>query len=108
MLAIILVDYNLTMSEKPNGGPIRLLDEALLNGTILLILVSCPAIPKQLKQEPAPPLPMRLVGYVGIFIRTYAKDISRSGRRGLVAWHCDRCGFNHCDHCGKEARGCFA
>lgn len=40
-LAIILVGYNIIIGETPNGEPIRLLDEDVLNGTILLILVSC-------------------------------------------------------------------
>ncbi|UOR06575.1 cation:proton antiporter [Hymenobacter aerilatus] len=40
-LAIILVGYNIIIGETPSGLPIRLLDEDVLNGTILLILVSC-------------------------------------------------------------------
>lgn len=40
-LAIILVGYNIIIGETPAGEPIRLLDEDILNGTILLILVSC-------------------------------------------------------------------
>lgn len=40
-LAIILVGYNIIIGEDPNGSPIRLLDEDILNGTILLILISC-------------------------------------------------------------------
>jgi len=40
-LAIILVGYNIIIGETPNGAPVRLLDEDVLNGTILLILVSC-------------------------------------------------------------------
>jgi nucleotide-binding universal stress UspA family protein len=40
-LAIILVGYNIIIGETPTGGPIRLLNEDVLNGTILLILVSC-------------------------------------------------------------------
>lgn len=40
-LAIILVGYNIIIGETPNGDPIRLLDEDVLNGTIILILVSC-------------------------------------------------------------------
>ncbi len=40
-LAIILVGYNIIIGETPYGEPIRLLDEDILNGTILLILVSC-------------------------------------------------------------------
>jgi Kef-type K+ transport system membrane component KefB len=40
-LAIILVGYNIIVGETANGEPIRLLDEDVLNGTILLILISC-------------------------------------------------------------------
>ena len=40
-LAIILVGYNIIIGETPAGEPIRLLTEDVLNGTILLILVSC-------------------------------------------------------------------
>ncbi|MDR6809600.1 Kef-type K+ transport system membrane component KefB [Dyadobacter sp. BE34] len=40
-LAIILVGYNIIIGETASGQPIRLLDEDILNGTILLILVSC-------------------------------------------------------------------
>lgn len=40
-LAIILVGYNIIIGETANGEPIRLLDEDVLNGTILLILISC-------------------------------------------------------------------
>lgn len=40
-LAIVLVGYNIIIGETPDGLPIRLLDEDVLNGTILLILISC-------------------------------------------------------------------
>ncbi|MEO6683004.1 MAG: cation:proton antiporter [Ginsengibacter sp.] len=40
-LAIILVGYNIIIGETTDGIPIRLLDEDILNGTILLILISC-------------------------------------------------------------------
>jgi Kef-type K+ transport system membrane component KefB len=40
-LAIVLVGYNIIIGETPAGDPIRLLDEDVLNGTILLILISC-------------------------------------------------------------------
>jgi Kef-type K+ transport system membrane component KefB len=40
-LAIILVGYNIITGETASGEPIRLLSEDVLNGTILLILVSC-------------------------------------------------------------------
>jgi hypothetical protein len=40
-LAIILVGYNIIVGETANGEPIRLLNEDVLNGAILLILLSC-------------------------------------------------------------------
>lgn len=40
-LAIILVGYNIIIGETAAGVPIRLLNEDILNGTILLILFSC-------------------------------------------------------------------
>jgi Kef-type K+ transport system membrane component KefB len=40
-LAIILVGYNIIIGETSSGEPIRLLNEDVLNGTIILILVSC-------------------------------------------------------------------
>ncbi len=40
-LAIVLVGYNIIIGETPGGEPIRLLDENILNGTVLLILISC-------------------------------------------------------------------
>lgn len=40
-LAIILVGYNIIVGETTTGEPIRLLNEDVLNGTILLILISC-------------------------------------------------------------------
>lgn len=40
-LASVLVGYNIILGESPNGEPIRLLNEHVLNGSILLILVSC-------------------------------------------------------------------
>lgn len=40
-LAIVLVGYNIIIGETVNGEPIRLLNEDVLNGTILLILISC-------------------------------------------------------------------
>lgn len=40
-LAIILVGYNIITGETATGEPIRLLNEDVLNGTVLLILVSC-------------------------------------------------------------------
>lgn len=40
-LAIILVGYNIIIGESASGEPVRLLNEDVLNGTILLILISC-------------------------------------------------------------------
>lgn len=40
-LAVVMVGYNITIGTTPEGLPIRLLDEAVLNGTILMILVTC-------------------------------------------------------------------
>ncbi|WP_207534168.1 cation:proton antiporter [Desertivirga arenae] len=40
-LAIVLVGYNIILTETETGDPIRLLSEDVLNGTILLILISC-------------------------------------------------------------------
>lgn len=40
-LASVMVGYNIILGENENGEPIRLLNESVLNGSILLILVSC-------------------------------------------------------------------
>lgn len=40
-LAVVMVGYNITIGTTAEGLPIRLLDEAVLNGTILMILVTC-------------------------------------------------------------------
>lgn len=40
-LAVVLVGYNIVTGEQPDGQPIRLLSESILNGTILMILVTC-------------------------------------------------------------------
>ncbi|RYZ45881.1 MAG: cation:proton antiporter, partial [Sphingobacteriales bacterium] len=40
-LAIVLVGYNIILGETATGEPIRLLNEDVLNGTILMILVTC-------------------------------------------------------------------
>jgi Kef-type K+ transport system membrane component KefB/nucleotide-binding universal stress UspA family protein len=40
-LAAILVAYNIIIGKTPSGEPIRLLNESVLNGTILMILVTC-------------------------------------------------------------------
>lgn len=40
-LATVMVGYNIIIGETALGEPIRLLDESVLNGSILLILVSC-------------------------------------------------------------------
>lgn len=40
-LAAVMVGYNIIISETAAGEPVRLLNEHVLNGSILLILVSC-------------------------------------------------------------------
>ncbi|WP_291779563.1 cation:proton antiporter [Cecembia sp.] len=40
-LAAVLVGYNVILGENQDGEPIRLLSESVLNGTILMILVTC-------------------------------------------------------------------
>jgi Kef-type K+ transport system membrane component KefB len=40
-LAAVLVGYNVILGEAEDGQPIRLLSESILNGTILMILVTC-------------------------------------------------------------------
>ena len=40
-LAAVLVGYNVILGTTPNGEPIRLLNESVLNGTIVMILVTC-------------------------------------------------------------------
>ncbi|QOW10986.1 cation:proton antiporter [Kaistella flava (ex Peng et al. 2021)] len=40
-LATVTVGYNIIIGETDLGEPIRLLDESVLNGSILLILISC-------------------------------------------------------------------
>jgi nucleotide-binding universal stress UspA family protein len=40
-LAAVLVGYNIVLGTDANGEPIRLLSESILNGTILMILVTC-------------------------------------------------------------------
>lgn len=40
-LAAVLVGYNVILSYAPNGDPIRLLNDDVLNGTIIMILVTC-------------------------------------------------------------------
>ncbi|ANH81521.1 sodium:proton antiporter [Niabella ginsenosidivorans] len=40
-LAAVMVGYNIIISETPDGEPVRLLNEAVLNGSILVILVTC-------------------------------------------------------------------
>lgn len=40
-LASVMVGYNIIISETANGESVRLLSEHVLNGSILLILVSC-------------------------------------------------------------------
>lgn len=40
-LAAVMVGYNIILGTTPDGEPIRLLNESVLNGTILMILVTC-------------------------------------------------------------------
>lgn len=40
-LAAVMVGYNVVLGTTPEGEPIRLLNESVLNGTILMILVTC-------------------------------------------------------------------
>jgi Kef-type K+ transport system membrane component KefB/nucleotide-binding universal stress UspA family protein len=40
-LAAVLVGYNIVLGQAEDGKPIRLLSENVLNGTILMILVTC-------------------------------------------------------------------
>lgn len=40
-LAAVLVGYNIVLGQTENGEPIRLLNESVLNGTILMILITC-------------------------------------------------------------------
>ncbi|MEG1587618.1 MAG: cation:proton antiporter, partial [Bacteroidales bacterium] len=40
-LAAVLIGYNIIIGVAPDGEPIRLLNENILNGTIIMILVTC-------------------------------------------------------------------
>lgn len=40
-LAAVLVGYNIILGYAENGDPIRLLNDSVLNGTIIMILVTC-------------------------------------------------------------------
>ncbi len=40
-LAVVLVGYNIIIGETPTGEPIRLLNEDVLNGVVLMILITC-------------------------------------------------------------------
>lgn len=40
-LAAVLVGYNIILGETDSGQPIRLLNDSVLNGTIIMILVTC-------------------------------------------------------------------
>lgn len=40
-LAAVLIGYNIILGHSENGEPIRLLNDAVLNGTIIMILVTC-------------------------------------------------------------------
>lgn len=40
-LAVVMVGYNIILSEDEFGQPVRLLNEHVLNGSIILILITC-------------------------------------------------------------------
>ncbi|MGL5318306.1 MAG: cation:proton antiporter [Bacteroidales bacterium] len=40
-LAAVLVGYNVILGESPEGEPIRLLNDNVLNGTIVMIFITC-------------------------------------------------------------------
>lgn len=40
-LAAVIVGYNTIVGQTPDGESIRLLDESILNGTIVMILITC-------------------------------------------------------------------
>ena len=40
-LATVLIGYNIIIGKGLDGSPVRLLDESVLNGTILFILITC-------------------------------------------------------------------
>lgn len=40
-LAAVMVGYNVILGTGPDGTPVRLLNDSVLNGTILMILVTC-------------------------------------------------------------------
>lgn len=40
-LAAVLVGYNVILGQTPDGEPIRLLNDSVLNGTIIMILITC-------------------------------------------------------------------
>ncbi|MDT0687154.1 cation:proton antiporter [Autumnicola psychrophila] len=40
-LAAVIIGYNIILGESETGEPVRLLNENVLNGTILMILVTC-------------------------------------------------------------------
>lgn len=40
-LAAVMVGYNIILGQNPDGTPVRLLNDHVLNGTIIMILLSC-------------------------------------------------------------------
>ncbi len=40
-LAVVLVGYNLILGYSPDGEPIRLFNDSVLNGTIVMIFITC-------------------------------------------------------------------
>jgi Kef-type K+ transport system membrane component KefB len=63
-LAAVLVGYNVIIGETESGEPIRLLNDAVLNGTIVMILVTC-TIATLVAQK----------GAINISLRETAEDI---------------------------------
>lgn len=51
-LAAVMVGYNVILGQTPDGQPIRLLNESVLNGTILMILVTCTIALSLPRKEP--------------------------------------------------------
>ncbi|MFI3301833.1 MAG: cation:proton antiporter [Rikenellaceae bacterium] len=40
-LAVVLVGYNIVLGRNPDGSEIRLFDDSVLNGTIVMIFITC-------------------------------------------------------------------
>lgn len=57
-LAAVLVGYNIILGTDAQGNPVRLLNESVLNGTILMILVTCTIATSRLRKQPVISLSM--------------------------------------------------